>query len=297
NDWFNVNDAATGKLRMSCIWKPIPIEDSLDTGVGAYVDPIGVIRVHTKKAVGLKSSGPLGGKCDPYVVLKLNNIFRGRTEMILDTCNPEWNDEIFYIPVHSIREIINLTVWDYENAGKDKLVGSTEFKVGQLFKQNEDGMYSPTETLDTSFTLSHNGENRGHLFFTASYHPTVQTPKVIAEKEGDVEIPEVISEEGKGDAVEVSNVVEEKKVAEVPNVTINEPECQSGILIVNLKKATLEKRGALVDVIVDNALFPSFTSNSSKTQNPEWNQESIGEPGALRLTIIEAKDLIAADSG
>ncbi|CAG8489756.1 8039_t:CDS:10 [Acaulospora morrowiae] len=255
NDWFKVQDAA-GKLRMSCIWKPILNDGSLNFNVGAYVNPVGVVRLHIKKAVDVKSSGQLGGKSDPYVSIKLNNVSRGRTEMVPDTLNPEWKDEIFYIPVHAAREIINIEVWDHENTGKDKLLGSTELKVSQLAKQNEDGTYSSTDALDTSAPLYINRETRGNLYFTASFHPIIPPPEVASEdKKGDeVEAPKT----GSGD--------------EIPRVVVDNAEYQSGILIITLKEAKMEKRGGFVDVFIDNALFPSYTSNKCKEQNPVWNQ-------------------------
>ncbi|CAG8554094.1 17567_t:CDS:10 [Acaulospora morrowiae] len=272
NDWFNVQDAA-GKLRMSCIWKPILIDGSLDFNTGAYVNPVGIIRLHIKKAVDVKSSGQLRGKSDPYVSIKLNNVSRGRTEMVPDTLNPEWKDEIFYIPVHSARELINIEVWDHENTGKDKLLGSTELKVTQLSKQNEDGTYSSTDALDTSAPLYINRETRGNLYFTASFHPIIPPPEVASEdKKGDeVEAPEAGSGDDGGDTAEIPKAVDPPKV-EIPRVVVDNTEYQSGILIITLKKAKMEKRGGFVDVLTDNALFPSCTSNKCKEQNPVWNQ-------------------------
>lgn len=66
--------------------------------------PIGILRVHFKKAIDVKNvEGALGGKSDPYVrVLNAGNTM-GRTEVVNNNLNPEW-DAFVYVPVHSMSE-------------------------------------------------------------------------------------------------------------------------------------------------------------------------------------------------
>lgn len=75
-----------------------------------------------------------GSKSDPYVKVLLGSTARGRSDFILDNLSPVW-DEIFYIPVHSTREVLNLQVMDREINAKDKKLGFAELELSKLVKE------------------------------------------------------------------------------------------------------------------------------------------------------------------
>ena len=67
-------------------------------GADQYMPPIGVVRLWLKKATDVKNvEATLGGKSDPYVRVQVNNVTKGRTEVINNNLNPVW-DQIIYIP-------------------------------------------------------------------------------------------------------------------------------------------------------------------------------------------------------
>ncbi|RIA79993.1 C2 domain-containing protein [Glomus cerebriforme] len=172
------------------------------------------------------------GKSDPYTKILLDSTVRGRTETINDNLNPIW-DEIFYVPVHSTRETLFLQVWDREINAKDKRLGFTELELSKLIKKQEDGTFEAAENIDTSSPLLLDRESRGSINYSAAFYPTIK------EKESG---------------------------------NINILDHQSGILVVHINKAKLDKSNTSVDVYVDNGSYPVYTTNRCKTINPEYNE-------------------------
>ncbi|CAG8544777.1 1017_t:CDS:10 [Diversispora eburnea] len=231
NDWFTLKNASSGKLRLSCIWKPILNIENFD------FDPIGIVKLHIKR--GEIKNNQIARKADCYVIVRVDGDYRGRTDVIQDSNNPEWQDEILYIPVHSERELIELIVWDYEVTSKNKKVGISEISLNKLITKNEDGTITSKGIIEETSPLSLENSQRGSLTYAASFHPTL---------------------------------ISEKATKEDENTTINESEYQSGVLVVHLKEAKMEKRETSVEIIVDNGLFPSAISEKCKTQNPKWDK-------------------------
>ncbi|CAI2166045.1 12500_t:CDS:10 [Funneliformis geosporum] len=244
-DWFNVTEAKSGKLRLTCLWKPV-IMDHIP-GHNGYVEPCGFVRLHIKRANKLKNVAQLRGKSDPYVSVLLDSNFRGRTDKINDNLNPVW-DEVFYIPVHSTKETLILQVWDYENNAKDKRLGFAKLEISKLINQQEDGTIEAAEPIDTSSPVLLIGEPKGSIDYLAAFYPTVKEKKVIS-------------------STNVNKEITEDKGSE----NINVLEYQSGILVIHINKANLEKKDTCVDIFVDEGLFPIFTTKRCKQANPEYN--------------------------
>lgn len=266
NDWFNVNDAASGKMRLSCTWKPVLFDSEFEHG--GYEDAIGMIRIHIKKAEDLKRPQIMGRSIDPYVLIRLSATYRGRTEVVLDTQNPKWLHEVHYIPVHSLKESINLQIFSHES----KDFGSVEFYVNKLARQNEDGTYQATESFDSYSPLMIADDHKGSLFYSASFYPTLQTKKVKSPTEKDTE--KVTEQTSEKDAEKVSEKGEKKdevdKINGVEDINVLDYDC--GILVVNIKEATIDRKDVSVDLYIDNGLYPVFSTNRCKTANPDWNQ-------------------------
>ncbi|CAG8462226.1 10353_t:CDS:10, partial [Cetraspora pellucida] len=297
NDWFNVTDAHSGKLRLSCTWKPVMLDHEIEHG--GYEDAIGMIRLQIKKAEDLKRIQRIG-KSDPYVIVRLNSTFRGRTEVVLDNLNPEWRHEFHYVPVHSLRESITLQVLSHES----KDFGSVDFYVEKLAKLNEEERYQATEFFDASSPLIFANEHKGLLFYSASFHPTLQTKKVkksaekdsVKDSEKDTEKDSVkdsekdIVKDTENDSKKLSEKDEEKDETDIVNgvKNINVLDYECGILVVHIKRANVDRKDTSVELYADNGLFPEFVTKRCKTANPDWDQVTdvfIKELDFARLTF------------
>lgn len=115
-DWFPLNGAKSGRVRISAEWKPVLMVGAIN-GAGSYTAPIGVIRLWFKRGIDLKNVEALtGGKSDPYVRCLRSGIVIGRTLVVDNNLDPEW-DEIVYVQVHASKETFTLEVMDYQHQG------------------------------------------------------------------------------------------------------------------------------------------------------------------------------------
>jgi len=139
-DWFPLKGSRAGKIRLTTEWKPVAMTGSL-SGAAVYVPPIGILRIHIKKASDVKNvEATLGGKSDPYVRVMGANKVLARTEVMNNNLNPEW-DSIVYVPVHNLREHLILEVMDFQNIGKDRTLGTVEIGVNDFAATGGDSRY------------------------------------------------------------------------------------------------------------------------------------------------------------
>ncbi|CAI2185368.1 17065_t:CDS:10, partial [Funneliformis geosporum] len=235
NDWFNVKDAPSGKIKLSCQWKPVLLDH-----IPENAEPLGIVKLQIKKANDIKNVAQFKGKSDPYVRILLNSTYRGRTDMRRDNLNPTWDDEYFYVPVHSLEEKIYLQCFDHENNGKDQILGFTELMVNDLVKKTDDGKISSAESIDTSAPLISGINTKGSLFYSASFHPVLHLIKDVKE--------------------------------EISKNDFNALEYQSGILIVNINEAKFKTKKSCVEILINNDLFPVYKSAVSELENPQWGE-------------------------
>ncbi|KAI0724221.1 tricalbin [Cerioporus squamosus] len=174
-DWWPLSGARSGKIRITADWKPLNMAGSLH-GADQYVPPIGVVRLWIQRATDVKNvEATLGGKSDPYVRVQVNNVTEGRTEVVNNNLNPEW-DQIIYIPVHSLKETMLLECMDYQHLTKDRSLGYTELKVSDLAVPNaaESGefLYQSTGKREAEEPLRlGNGAFKGKLHYVAEFVP------------------------------------------------------------------------------------------------------------------------------
>ncbi|TBU34912.1 tricalbin [Dichomitus squalens] len=174
-DWWPLSRARSGKIRLSAEWKPLNMAGSLH-GADQYVPPIGVVRLWLQRARDVKNvEAALGGKSDPYVRVQINNVTQGRTEVVNNNLNPEW-DQIIYIPVHSLKETMLLECMDYQHLTKDRSLGYTELKVSDLAKPIEGGsgefLYESTGVKEAEDAIKiGNNAFKGKLVYTAEFVP------------------------------------------------------------------------------------------------------------------------------
>ncbi|EMD41578.1 hypothetical protein CERSUDRAFT_110127 [Gelatoporia subvermispora B] len=174
-DWWPLSGCRSGRIRLSAEWKPLNMAGSLH-GADQYVPPIGVVRLWLQKATDVKNvEATLGGKSDPYVRVQINNTTQGRTEVVNNNLNPQW-DQILYVPVHSLKETMMLECMDYQHLTKDRSLGYVELKVNDLAQPSEGGEF-PYASLGKKASaeplrLSANNY-KGQLHFEAEFVPAM----------------------------------------------------------------------------------------------------------------------------
>jgi len=174
-DWWPLSNCKSGKIRLSAEWKPIDMAGSLH-GVDQYVPPIGVVKLWLKKAIDVKNvDAALGGKSDPYVRVQVNNVTQGRTEVVNNNLNPEW-DQIIYVPVHSIKETMMLECMDYQHLTKDRSLGYVELKVADLAETGggDHAYVSKGKKLASDSIRLEKGDHKGELVYEAEFIPAIQ---------------------------------------------------------------------------------------------------------------------------
>ncbi|ORX82449.1 hypothetical protein K493DRAFT_342190 [Basidiobolus meristosporus CBS 931.73] len=169
NQWFTLNGHATGKVRLSFVWKPIEMKDNI-IPPGHLAPPKGVVRLDLVGAQNLKNVEKIG-KSDPYVVVSISGKPISKTEVIDNNLNPIWN-ETHYVGIRSAREIIYLDVYDFDKVGKDRLLGSTSIPVSQLLgEQIREHQWGPGSPQDLRLKLNLEGKEKGQIHLKASFNP------------------------------------------------------------------------------------------------------------------------------
>jgi len=170
-DWYNLSGVKTGRAKLMAQWKPVTIS-GVASGTGGYVTPVGVMRVHFQSAKNLRNFEALG-KSDAYARIVLSGLEKARTVTFKNNLNPDW-DEVFYVPVHSEKERIQLEVMDAENMGKDRTLGLTEIFSGDYMHKDDDGewLVHDKKTLrEDGLKIHGKGSAKGVLTYTVSFYP------------------------------------------------------------------------------------------------------------------------------
>ncbi|KAH9949508.1 tricalbin [Amylocystis lapponica] len=188
-DWWPLSGCRSGKVRLGVEWKPLNMAGSLH-GADQYVPPIGVVRLWLQKATDVKNvEATLGGKSDPYTRVQINNVTLGRTEVVNNNLNPQW-DQIIYIPVHSLKETMMLECMDYQHLTKDRSLGYVELKVADLARPADP---DPDADADSRFIYASTGKKaaadplkldkgfKGSLHYEAEFVPAIALKGVAFE--------------------------------------------------------------------------------------------------------------------
>ncbi|KAJ7785918.1 C2 domain-containing protein [Mycena metata] len=313
-DWFPLSNCKSGKIRVSAEWKPLNMAGSLH-GADQYKPPIGVVRLHLDKATDVKNvEATLGGKSDPYMRVMVNNVTKGRTEVINNNLSPVW-DEIIYIPVHSLKETMLLECMDYQHMTRDRSLGMVELHVADLARESTDRVYpfesTGKKTGADPIRLEKGNAYKGQLHYTAEFIPTIALEGVkfdAAENElqrvanaEDQDGQDVhqhssssSSSSGKDDVPSVPTIVEPTHEAAVAPKTGEakegaspvEPEGgvkmsqdellthQSGVIVFNVLSGKLAKKARL-EVLLDDGYWPCYSTIKARSNNAQW--ESVGE--------------------
>ncbi|KAG0700683.1 C2 domain-containing protein [Suillus ampliporus] len=349
-EWWPLNGCKSGKIRLSSEWKPLHMAGAL-SGADQYVPPIGIVRLWLQKATDVKNvEAALGGKSDPYVRVLVNNITLGRTEVINNNLNPEW-DQIIYIPVHSLRESMFMEVMDYQHLTKDRTLGSVELHVSDLARESPPDpqyRYESTGAKEVAEPIKIEGQSyKGHLHYRAEFVPALNLKHVhfdageneiqIAahktqrihdngssssslsevEEERHVTVNRPMTEAGthgqphptdSSGSVQANGAGDAKPDDEAPSPTekdaakegieLSKEELfkhQSGIIIFNVIGGHLQKKARL-DVLLDDAYWPAFSTMKSRGTHAQWLHVGEGflkelDFGRVWLRLNESGDL------
>jgi Ca2+-dependent lipid-binding protein len=212
HDWWPLSHCKSGRVRLTAEWKPLNMAGSLH-GAEAFTAPIGVVRLWLQKAVDVKNvEATLGGKSDPYVRVQVSNETRGRTEVINNNLNPEW-DQILYIPVHTLRENLFLECMDYQHLTKDRTLGHCEVRVSELAKESGDLKYPYAsigkKAAKDPLRFDKGVASKGTLHYVAEFIPALalngvrfdgvknEVQRAVEDGQGD-EDGSVVDEDGSG---------------------------------------------------------------------------------------------------
>lgn len=129
---------------------------------------VGVLQIRAKYAKGIINFQYRGNTMDPYLTFGFGNHVLGKTKYKPDTSEPVWN-ETLYIPVTTLSEPLNITVWDKNHKRKDRPAGSIQMDLESLIK-------TPKQT-DIVHHFLRNNKPIGKLFFDLNYLPTLEAER------------------------------------------------------------------------------------------------------------------------
>ncbi|KAM0346790.1 hypothetical protein ACHAPU_005130 [Fusarium lateritium] len=343
-EWYNLHGAHTGRVKMIAQWRPVAISGVASTG--GYVTPIGVMRLHFKKATDLRNFEAFG-KSDPYTRILLSGIEKARTVTFRNDLNPEW-DEVLYVPVHSARDRLALEVMDTEKVGKDRSLGMVEVFAADYITQDETGEYlvhDRKQLREDGLRLHGKGIAKGTLHYTVAFYPclNVADPEDEDEEKEQEKEKERESEKDKDSASEEEPSLNQQRSSEAGKFSANlgkptenylEPptpttvgrpsiempkgprkvrlspeellKYESGLLIFRLMEAEMPESHGLLEVLVDDMVYPSYISSTARSKHHKFEEIGdcfIRELDFSRLTLRARKkgddddDLMASLAG
>ncbi|KFA74977.1 hypothetical protein S40288_02195 [Stachybotrys chartarum IBT 40288] len=325
-EWYHLAGAKTGRVKMKAQWKPVAISGVASTG--GYVTPIGVMRLHFKKAADLRNFEAFG-KSDPYARVLLSGIEKARTVTFSNDLNPKW-DEVLYVPIHSPRDRLVLEVMDSEKMGKDRSLGLVELIAGDYVHQGEDGEYlvhDKKALREEGLTLHGKGMAKGVLSYTISFYPclNVADPEEEEEEAGEekkkpegelkaedeprtssdrssqagkfnASLERVESREPFSPSTTGKPSMDEPRTPKVPAKIRLSPQdllkYESGLLIFRLLEAEMPDTNSRLEVLVDDMAYPSYTSSLARTRTHKFDEIGdcvIRELEFSRLTVRARK--------
>ncbi|KAF4366818.1 hypothetical protein F8388_013883 [Cannabis sativa] len=133
--------------------------------------PVGILNVKVVRAMKLKKKDLLGAS-DPYVKFKLteDKLPSKKTTVKQKNLNPEWNEEFNLVVKDPQTQVLEFTVYDWEQVGKHDKMGMNVVPLKEL--QPEE---TKVLTLDLLKTMElndvQNEKSRGQLVLELTYKP------------------------------------------------------------------------------------------------------------------------------
>jgi Ca2+-dependent lipid-binding protein len=138
---------------------------------GSPVDQaIGVVQVTFHGAQGLKNPDQFAGTPDPYATVMINNReVLGKTKTVKETANPRWGETVNII-VTSLKDTLDLHVYDFNEFRKDTSLGEAAFQL-ERFEEEEE-----FENEQLEITL--NSKSRGVIQADLRFFPVLKETKL-----------------------------------------------------------------------------------------------------------------------
>jgi Ca2+-dependent lipid-binding protein len=274
--------SGTGSLKVSAVWKPLgPVPSDDDDNI-TFVPPKGVFRVHIDKCSNLPNLETLG-TIDPYIQITSGGNVKGITEVVDNSLNPTFNEDII-VPILSENQKIRFDCLDSESEGKkDRLIGDLIIGISDFFKSDK----YHEKAISFEKKLTRNGKDSGSIKYSLTYYPLMP---VYSRQE--IEQLEAKSREAKEGADDLDELEEQAKyledykknpddyewvdidedVQEMIAVNKNKVvaslddliQVNSGVLGINLLSATLTEKTAFIQIFIDDHSYPEFVSRKSK---------------------------------
>lgn len=281
-EWIPLKNGKSS-LKISTQWKPV----SLDIGSNdvAYTPPVGVLRILLNKATGLKNLEKFG-TIDPYARVLVNNLPKGRTNVVESTVNPVWNEAI-YVAVSSSNQKVSIECLDVEYAGEDRSLGKVDIPISDMFQKGSDDKYIAhiDDEPKTGNLVSKKGA-KGVITYYASFYPAVpvlsleeiqemdeiskkkanwEKSKAEFEKIGDkknVELKAKLDEEEE-ELKELEDMYSSKMKLDLDELL----QYNSGVLSVYILSGELPQQGCYLQAFFDANGYARFVSQKSPTRS------------------------------
>ena len=135
-DWMELSDCASGKMLITFDFKPVHLSES-DLSTVIPAKSVLKLSIHSCKQLKNKE---VTGTSDPYCQLECNNRFQGKTKIVHNSLNPEFNHTLF-IPIRTFREQLTLECYDYNQMTKDKKMGQCGIKFDKTQSESPIDLY------------------------------------------------------------------------------------------------------------------------------------------------------------
>ncbi|KZV39724.1 synaptotagmin-2 [Dorcoceras hygrometricum] len=152
------------------LW-PKRLEVQIMDPTKAMKKPVGILNVKVLRAMKLKKKDLLGAS-DPYVKLKLadDKLPSKKTTVKHKNLNPEWNEEFTFVVKDPESQVLNLSVYDWEQVGSHDKMGLNIIPLKDLTPEEPKVL-----TLDLLKNLNpndaQNEKSRGQIVIEAEYKP------------------------------------------------------------------------------------------------------------------------------
>lgn len=152
------------------LW-PKRLEVQIMDPAKAMKKPVGILNVKVVRAMKLKKKDLLGAS-DPYVKLNLSEekLPSKKTTVKHKNLNPEWNEEFSFVVKDPQTQVLDISVYDWEQVGSHDKMGINIVELKDLTPEEPKIL-----TLDLLKTLNpddaQNEKSRGQLVVEVNYKP------------------------------------------------------------------------------------------------------------------------------
>ncbi|QIW98420.1 hypothetical protein AMS68_003938 [Peltaster fructicola] len=324
-EWYNLAGAKSGRAKMMLQWKPVALTGAM-AGSGGYVTPIGVIRIHFKSAKDLKNrvgtSDPyaralLSGVQKCRTVTFTNNVnpewdevfyipvHSTREKLVVEVMDEE--------DLHKDRTLgsFDLAAADYVRMGANGEYETHDTKNEVVSRQLRVGTSPPKGTLN--FTIAFyptiptidpedeestrtNGKASLDMVRRSTESGAVTPLRARSNTAGTIsslkpapanDLAKTLNANQK-EQTETQELAKPKAVEKIRVGVEDLPKYECGLLIFKIHDADLAHPGSHLEILIDDMLFPSYSSSRARSQHFTFNETGdamIRELDLSRMTL------------